>query len=131
MRELELPRFKSYTTNMSAVPSVKMFITDDEINNDFSRGSGVENGKSRIYDYFTKNHTIEEKTVFLRDEYGTGGRSHALSGSDGSGEWHDSKGIRYSKNNCEDVKFNWPQAAKRIDELIKNDRYLTEKEKIR
>ncbi|MCD8214413.1 MAG: DUF3849 domain-containing protein [Clostridiales bacterium] len=129
VRELELPRFKSYKANMSAVPSIKMFITDDEINADFTRGSGVSGGKIRIYNYFSETHTSKERADFLKNEYGTGGHSPAFSGAVGSSEWHDSKGMRYSKNNCEDVKFNWSQAVKRIEELIENGRYLTEKEK--
>ena len=34
---------------------------------------------------------------FLKDEYGIGGRSHALSGATHSGEDHDGKGLHYKK----------------------------------
>ena len=42
------------------------------------------------------NHTDKEKVRFLKDEYGIGGRSHALSGATHSGEDHDGKGLHYN-----------------------------------
>ncbi|MCD8090175.1 MAG: DUF3849 domain-containing protein [Clostridiales bacterium] len=123
LRELEFPR-RIYETNMSAVPSADLFITDDEINEDLIRGSGFENGKSRIYTYFTENHTTQEKANFLKNEYGTGGHSHALSGAVYSGQDHDSNRITYKKAGCAEVNLNWRQVAVRIDELVKNNRYI-------
>ncbi|MCD8216099.1 MAG: DUF3849 domain-containing protein [Clostridiales bacterium] len=128
LNELELPRI-SFESNMTAVPNINGFITDDEINADLVGGSGFENGKSRIYDFFTEKHTSDEKAAFLRDEYGIGGHSHALSGAFGSWQEHNSKGLLYSKSGCEDVKLNWLQASKRINELIKNKQYISRKEK--
>lgn len=57
--------------------------------------------------------------------YGTGGRSHALSGASGSGEDHDAKGIRYTKSGCDKVQLSWTQVANRIDSLIKQERYIS------
>ncbi|MCD8089480.1 MAG: DUF3849 domain-containing protein [Clostridiales bacterium] len=128
LKELELPRI-GFESNMTAVPAVNEFITDDEINADLARGSGVEGGKGRIYNYFTKNHTLQEKADYIKNEYGIGGHSHALSGSTGSDQWHDSKGINYKKKNCKDVKMSWSQAAKRISEIIEKNNYLSKEEK--
>ena len=64
------------------------------------------------------------KTRLLKNEYGTGGHSHALSGSSGSSEWHDGKGIRLQKNGCHDVQISWQNAVNRIQNLIRNDRYF-------
>ena len=60
----------------------------------------------------------------MKNEYGTGGHSHALSGASGSGEDHDSKGIRYTKSGCDKVQLSWTQVANRIDVLIKQERYF-------
>ena len=75
-----------------------------------------------------ENHTDKEKVRFLKDEYGIGGRSHALSGATHSGEDHDGKGLHYKKQDCPDVHLNWEKVAKRITSLVQKDRYLTEQE---
>ena len=51
-----------------------------------------------------------------------------MSGSSGSYEGHDGKGFQFRKTGCPDVHLNWKQAAKRIDELIRQNRYLTREE---
>ena len=61
----------------------------------------------------------------MKNEYGTGGHSHALSGASGSGEDHDAKGIRYTKSGCDKVQLSWTQVANRIDSLIKQERYIS------
>ena len=70
----------------------------------------------------------KEKVDFLKNEYGTGGHSHALSGAGGSWEDHDGKGLHYKKDGCPDVHFTWEKVAKRITDLIQKGRYLTEQE---
>ena len=120
---------REFISDISEIPAVEQFITEDEINELFaSHGSGVENGKQRICDYFTADHTQKEKADFLKNEYGIGGHSHALSRATGSDEWHDGKGIRLKKDGCHDVQLSWQNAVKRIDDLIKKDRYLTRPE---
>lgn len=124
-RELALMN-REFNSDIAEIPYVEQFITEDEIDECFSgHGSGVENGKQRIYDYFTSNHTQKEKVDFLKNEYGIGGHSHALSHAVGSDEWHDGKGIRLKKDGCYDVQISWQNAVKRIDDLIRKDRYLT------
>ncbi|MBQ9716361.1 MAG: hypothetical protein IJV76_00030, partial [Clostridia bacterium] len=119
-----------YTTDMTELPEVRQFISEDEIRESFvSHGSGIHNGKYRIYDYLTGDHTDKEKIEFLKNEYGIGGHSHALSGAGGSWEDHDSRGIRLKKNDCADVEMSWTNVLKRLNELIRNDRYLTQDEK--
>ncbi len=124
LNDLSLPR-REYSTNMAELPEAKQFITEDEINEALSGGSHFSGGKGRIYDFFREQHTPKERADFLKKEYGIGGHSHALSGATGSGEDHDGKGIRYKKRDCADVKLNWNQVVKRIDELIRKDRYMT------
>ena len=130
LRDLSLPR-REYSSEMTAVPELGRFITEDEIDHALDRGSGVEGGKGRIYEYFTADHTGKEKAAFLKDEYGIGGRSHAVSGASHSDESHDSRGIVLKKAGCANVELSWTKVAARIDSLIQKDRFLTPEEKAR
>ena len=127
LKELELPR-KEYSTNLTELTKVKPFITEDEVLESLSRGSGVDRGKERITKFFKENHTLQEKANFLKDEYGIGGHSHAISGAKGSDEWHDAKGLKLQKNDCNDVFLTWTSVAKHIDERLSKNLYLEEKE---
>ena len=130
LRDLSLPR-REYSSEMAAVPELGRFITEDEIDHALDRGSGVEGGKGRIYEYFTADHTGKEKAAFLKDEYGIGGRSHAVSGASHSDESHDSRGIVLKKAGCANVELSWTKVAARIDALIQKDRFLSPREKER
>lgn len=125
LQELALPR-KEYTSNLTELPQVHGFITEDEVLATISRGSGFDQGKERITKYFKESHTLQEKANFLKDEYGIGGHSHAVSGAKGSDEWHDAKGLKLQKNHCNDVFLTWSNVAKHIDELISKNLYLKE-----
>ena len=105
------------------------FSVPQEVVDEFLRsGSNMSGGKRRIYQYFTETpaRSMTEKANFLKDEYGIGGRSPAVSGADGSNEAHDSKGIVLQKNGCAPVKMQWTKAAARIDTLIRQGQYLTQ-----
>ena len=123
LEELSLP-LREYHTDRTMAPVVRQFITDDEINESLSGGSSFSGGKARIYEYWQGGHSAKEKADFLKNEYGTGGHSHALSGASGSGEDHDAKGIRYTKSGCDKVPMSWTQVANRIDSLIEQERYF-------
>ncbi len=109
------------------------FITQDEIDNRLMGGSGYHHGNFRIYEYFMEGHDKKENIAFLKNEYGTGGGSPALTGSDRSDEWHDSKGIKLGKGRIGDpyakVLLTWNVVEKRIRELVNADKYLTPKGK--
>lgn len=95
------------------------------------RGSSFSEGKFRIYEHFQKSLSKKENADFLKNEYGWGGSSPAITGT-GISEMHDGKGIKISKTvngKEEKVLLNWNQVEKRIAELIKMDRYLNPKEK--
>ena len=130
LRELPLPR-RDFSSEMTAVPELARFITEDEIDHALDRGSGVEGGKGRIYEYFTADHTGKEKAAFLKDEYGIGGHTHAVSGASGSYEDHSAKGITLKKAGCANVELSWTKVAARIDALIQKDRFLSPREKER
>ena len=128
LRELSLPR-REYRTEMAEIPAVQRFITEDEIAATLTRGSNIEGSKGRIYAYFREKHTPREQADFLKDEYGIGGRSHAVSGASHSGEDHSGKGVSLKKQDCPEIQLNWANVAKRISELIRKDRFLTPEEK--
>ena len=128
LRDMSLPR-REYSSEMAAVPELARFITEDEIDHALDRGSGVEGGKGRIYAYFTAEHTGKEKAGFLKNEYGIGGHTHAVSRESGSYEDYGSKGITLKKAGCADVELSWTKVAARIDALIQKDRFLTPEEK--
>ena len=123
LQDLEIPR-KDFISNMMEIPEIKGFITEDEMDENLRRGSGISDGKKRIYNFFNENNSLQKRAEFLKKEYGTGGHSHALSGARGSSEWHDAKGMKLEKENCGDIFLNWNQAAKRIQTLIESGRYI-------
>ena len=125
---VQLLERRKFTSDMERVPEVNSFITQDEIGDALSHGGGTVGSKWRIFKYFTEEHSLSEKAAVLKDLYGIGGRSHALSGASGSNESYDAKGIRLEKRGCEDVNLTWSAVARRIDELIASDRYMTETE---
>ena len=130
LRELNLPR-REYRTEMAEIPAVQRFITEDEIAATLTRGSNIEGSKGRIYAYFKEKHSPREQADFLKDEYGIGGSSHAVSGASHSGEDHSGKGVSLKKQDCPEIQLNWANVAKRISELIRKDRFLTPEEKAR
>ena len=97
-----------------------------------TRGSGVSEGKMRIYEQLEKSLSAKENADFLKSEYGWGGVSTVIVGT-GISEWHDGKGIHLTKGSLlhpdAELQLSWQQVEKRIGELIRMDRYLNPKEK--
>ena len=92
-------------------------------------GSGIQHGKFRIYSYFLQGHSRREQEAFLKEEYGMGGRSPILS------ERESAKSIvqriklsRGYQEGAPQLLLKWSQVAKRIEELIAAERYMTAKE---
>ena len=109
------------------------FITQDEIDSVLGGGSGFAGGKFRIYDFVMEGHDRKELADFLKKEYGTGGRTSAISGSWHSYEDYDAKGIQLQKGSIMEpyakVLLNWNVVAKRIEQLVFENRYLTPEQK--
>ena len=96
-----------------------------------TRGSGVSEGKMRIYEQFEKSLSAKENADFLKNEYGWGGSYPVIIGA-GIDEQHDGKGITISKGIGSDkphITLSWSQVEKRIGDLIRMERYLNPKEK--
>ncbi|MCD8154381.1 MAG: DEAD/DEAH box helicase family protein [Clostridiales bacterium] len=72
---------------------------------------------------------MADRTNFIKEKYGTGGQSNALSGVDDSWADYDSKGLRLSKNGIRnpetEILLPWKKVAQRIDFLIENGRFLS------
>ena len=107
-------------------------ISQEDIDSVLQRGSGFQNGKYRIYRQFQKNEDGKGNIDFLKKEYGTGGGTHYFPDGTQGHTWHDGKGIaieKYGSSAKPDLVLSWAKVEKRLCELIKNDRYLNEKEK--
>lgn len=107
-------------------------ISQEDIDSVFLSGSGFQNGKYRIYRQFQKNEDSKGNIDFLKKEYGTGGGTHYFPDGTQGHTWHDGKGIaieKYGSSATPDLVLSWAKVEKRLRELIKNDRYLNEKEK--
>lgn len=119
---------KEYPTLDHVEVLQESFITQDEIDYRLTGGSGVSNGRFRIYEHFMEEHSQKKNIEFLKKEYGTGGSSHALPGSDTGHEDHDAKGIRLEKgsygNPYAEILLKWNMVEKRIGELVRADKYL-------
>ena len=106
----------------------KKFITEDEINAYFTRGSNYSDSRLAIYSFFLNHKDKKGRADFLKDHYGIGGSSHALCGADDSHEDHDGRGIALERgsygNPYASVHLNWNQATGRIDQLIRDSEYL-------
>ena len=106
----------------------KKFITEDEINAYFTRGSNYSDSRLAIYSFFLNHEDKKERADFLKDHYGIGGSSHALCGADDSHEDHDGRGIVLERGSYgspyASVHLNWNQAAGRINQLIRDSEYL-------
>ena len=127
LEDLDLPR-RAFSSEMVEIPPVRQFITEDEIDANLAGGSLVSGSKGRIFAFFQQPYSDRERVDFLKQEYGTGGRSHALSNADGSDESHSGKGMRYQKRDCPEVRLTWQKVAGRIAGLIRQGLYLTEQE---
>lgn len=107
-------------------------VSQEDIDSVLLRGSNFQNGKYSIYRQFQKNEDNKKNIEFLKKEYGIGNGTHYFPDGTKGHEWHDGKGIaieKYGSSDKPDLLLTWSKVAKRLRELIKNDRYLNEKEK--
>lgn len=107
-------------------------ISQEDIDAILTRGSGIHQGKFRIYEQFLKQDSSENNIAFLKNEYGIGGAYPAVSGRN-LDESHDAKGIKISRGRISqpdaEMLLRWNKAERRIGELIRADRYLSQAEK--
>ena len=107
-------------------------ISKEDIDSVLQKGSGVADGKYRIYRQFQKGVDRQKNIEFLKNEYGTGGGTHIFPDGFSGHSWYDSKGLAIDRNGTytnHDLVLKWSQVEKRLRELIKDNRYLNPKEK--
>ncbi len=94
------------------------------IHNEVMRGTGFEDGKFRVADFYQANPSKKDFVDFLKKEYGIGGHS-----GDGPVRFadHDSKGIEITLTTGKE-NFTWNEVAKVISELIEKGEYITQKD---
>lgn len=94
------------------------------IYNEVMRGTGFEDGKFRVADFYQANPSKKDFVDFLKNEYGIGGHS-----GDGPVRFadHDSKGIEITLTTGKE-NFTWNEVAKVISELIEKGEYITQKD---
>ena len=104
------------TDNDFAIP--EQFITRDEIMWTLYTGGPYENSLKTIREGMRNAEKEEDKADFLKSFFGTGGRSHALSGNDGSWFSYSAKGMTFQKTLCRDVLLKWRQVANCYDQML-------------
>lgn len=94
-------------------PQEELSMTDKEL----LRGSGFENGKQRIKEYFEKCTNLKDRADFLKKEYGVGG-------------WSMDKGFVSCNSNglhfqgiTSTIHMSWQQVQERINYLIERGVY--------
>ena len=105
-----------------------------EIDHVLRRGSGFQNGKFRIFQHYQQAHPLQERTSFLKKEYGIGGGTHIFANGKYGHIWYDGKGLCISQDSGSsfsnpDLRLSWRKVAQRIGELIVQGQYLTEAER--
>lgn len=137
--DLRLKPLPSLENQISAIEETEetktsvFSFSQEIIDNVLCSGSGVSEGKFRIYEQYQKNLSPKENEKFLKDEYGIGGSSPVMTiNKTKISEWHDGKGIELStgfNENAVKLPLSWKKVERRLFDLIKLDRYLNPKEK--
>ena len=106
----------------------QMFITQDEIDAFLARGGAYSEGRLRTYSFYLLHADEKAMADFIKEQYGIGGSSHALSGADDSHANYDGKGLFLARgaygNPYTSVLLSWNKVANRVAYLIKNDQFL-------
>lgn len=106
----------------------QMFITQDEIDAFLAGGGAYSQGRLRTYSFYLLHEDERERTGFIKEQYGIGGSSHALSGADDSHANYDGKGLFLARgaygNPYTSILLSWNKVANRVAYLIKNDQFL-------
>lgn len=98
-------------------------------------GTGTAGGMSRVKEYFAENHTISEKALFLKNEYGLYGFGscakkpcyiHSMDtfvqGNKGLRFAYYDEDMKEIKNSC-----TWKQLAEIITDMISKGIYIKER----
>ena len=108
-------------------------ITEDDVNAIITRGSVFEGGKYRIYNHFQQKKAEKETVAFLKKEYGIGGFSWTFADGGSGFVSFDGKGFSILYDFKDDLRYEkklkWKEVGKRLEYLVRMDRYLTDAER--
>ena len=126
LKDLQIPR-KEFITKSGFKFEPKFFITEDEKDWVVAGGGNVRDSKFRIAKYFSEGHSAKEKANFLKHEYDGGGSLVT-----GYGTSYNAKGFKFHRGSISnpdaEVLMKWNDVAERVDRLIAEDRYITQKD---
>lgn len=103
---------------------------DNFVNAVLMKGTGTEDGKFRVNDFFLENHTEKEKIDFLKEEFGWYGRYT----SNESLESQPSKGLAFTRTDKENpennlnIHLSWQEVVEHLDSMVSGKTYITEKD---
>lgn len=101
---------------------------DEFVNAVLMKGTGTEDGKFRVNDFFSENHTEKEKIDFLKEEFGWYSRYT----TNESLEARPSKGLILTRKDKEkpennlNIQLSWKEVAEHLDSMISAKTYITE-----
>ena len=108
-------------------------ITEVDVNAIITRGSVFEGGKYRIYNHFQQKKAEKETVAFLKKEYGIGGFSWTFADGGSGFVSFDGKGFSILYDFKDDLRYEkklkWKEVGKRLEYLVRMDRYLTDAER--
>ena len=107
-------------------------ISQEDIDAVLLHGSGIADGKSRIFEQFQTAHSSAENASFLKDEYKS--TTYFTVTTDRKiRAWFDRSGVKISIGDLSrpeaEIRLTWKRAAKRIGQLVEAGRYLSPAEK--
>ena len=116
-----------FTVADGFTPDRRFFISTDEIDKVLREGSGNTDYRLGVYAFYATHKDKTEREKYLKDYHGE--YSGHCGGNDNLTRIR-GKGIEFSHGSITDpyakVTLKWPEAAKRIGELISRNKFLSE-----
>ena len=123
VEDLLVPR-KIYKSEGYVPFEGERFITQNEVDTYLARGNGYDSLKMDTISFFAREKDAKKRADFLKNRYGIGGGT----AFDDGYEDHNAKGITFKRGGIttpyDTITMSWAQVVKRIDQLIKTDRFI-------
>ena len=106
-------------------------ISHSEIEYELKHGTGTQDGKLRVHDFYRKHPTEKAAIDFIKNEFGWYGHSHTfLDDTSGYIDYQPSKGMMVSHYDTDSkITLKWTEVEKYLRALVAADRYLNAEEK--
>lgn len=128
--EEQIERIAQSTAEVAETSALSVgMIPEQAIDRILSGGTNESKGALRIYAQYQAGVSAGEMAIFLRKEFGSGGRGFTIDGVSYA-VWFDENGLiisngksaRYDK---ESLRLSWTEVEKRIRDLVENGAYLS------